>query len=121
MAKRNLFAETLAKIRADTVAWVTQANDKLVRGLIESGASDNALQVGDRIPEFMLPNAEGQLLQSADLFGANPVVLNFYRGVWCPYCSAELNALAEVGDSLRKMGVSVIAITPETGGVALRT
>ena len=121
MTKKNTLAETLAKIRASTAAWFNADNDRLVRGLIESGATNGALKQGDPIPEFMLPNAEGRLVSSADLLGKGPVVISFYRGVWCPYCSAELNALADVSPRLREAGAAVIAITPEVGGMALKT
>lgn len=121
MTTNNPLAETLARIRATTAAWFNRDNDKLVRGLIESGAANGALKAGDPVPEFMLPSAEGRLVQSRDVFGRRPVVLSFYRGMWCPYCSAELNALASAVPRLRAAGADVIAITPEVGGVALKT
>jgi peroxiredoxin len=119
-AKRPL-SETLARIRAATAAWFNADNDRLVRGLIESGAAKDALKEGDTVPDFMLPNAEGKLVQSSELLGKRPVVIAFYRGAWCPYCSAELNALADATPRLVAAGADVIAITPEIGGVALRT
>jgi len=119
-AKRPL-SETLARIRAATAAWFNADNDRLVRGLIDSGAAKDALKEGDAVPDFMLPNAEGKLIPSSELFGSKPVVLAFYRGVWCPYCSAELNALADAAPRLKAAGAEVVAITPEIGGVALKT
>ena len=121
MTRRNPLAETLARIRASTAAWFNHDNDRLVHGLIETGAAEGALKVGDRVPEFMLPNAEGRLISSSEVIGDRPAVLSFYRGVWCPYCSAELNALADVSLRLREAGANVVAITPEVGGVALKT
>ncbi|HEX2590773.1 MAG TPA: peroxiredoxin-like family protein [Rhizomicrobium sp.] len=121
MTRRNPLAETLAKIRAATADWFTRDNDKLVAGLIASDAASGALKVGDRLPDFMLPNAEGVLINSKDIFGAKPVIVSFYRGMWCPYCSAELNALAEVSPRLQQLGAGVLAITPEIGGLALKT
>jgi peroxiredoxin len=121
MTRRNPLAETLAKIRAATADWFTRDNDKLVAGLIASDAASGALRVGDRLPDFMLPNAEGVLINSKDIFGAKPVIVSFYRGMWCPYCSAELNALAEVSPRLQQLGAGVLAITPEIGGLALKT
>jgi peroxiredoxin len=118
---KNPLANIMAAIRAATPAWFTKENDRLVQGLIDAGAADGALKAGDRIPEFLLPNAEGRLVSSAELFAKAPLVLNFYRGVWCPYCSAELNALAEATPRLRAAGATVVAITAETGGVALKT
>jgi len=121
MTRRNPLAETLAKIRAATVDWFARDNDRLVAGLIASEAAAGALKVGDTMPDFMLPNAEGALIDSKDLFGKKPMVVSFYRGMWCPYCSAELNALAEVAPRLKEIGAGVVAITPEVGGVALKT
>jgi peroxiredoxin len=121
MTKKSPLAETLARIRAATAEWFNRDNDRLVRGLIDSGAAAGALRAGDRVPDFLLPNAEGRLVSSKSLFGRGPVVINFYRGVWCPYCSAELNAFADASPRLREAGATVVAITPETGGVALKT
>ena len=118
--KKNRLAETLTAIRASTAKWFDLENDRLVRGLIERGAGSGALKAGDRIPEFMLPTADGRLMRSSDLVG-DPLVINFYRGMWCPYCSAELNALANAAPDLRAAGANVVAITPETGGAALKT
>ena len=118
--KRNRLAETLAEIRATIPAWFNRDADRLVRGLIERGAANGALKQGDHIPEFMLPNAEGRLVRSSDLLG-QPLVISFYRGMWCPYCSAELNVLAAASPRLQAAGARVVAITPEVGGVPLKT
>jgi peroxiredoxin len=114
-------AEIMAAIKAATPAWFGRDNDRLVQGLIDAGAADGALKVGDRIPDFLLPNAEGQLVSATQLLAGGPLVLSFYRGVWCPYCSAELNALADAAPRLMEAGAMVTAITPEIGGMALRT
>ncbi len=121
MTRRNPLAEIVAAIRAATPAWFGKVNDRLVQGLIDSGAADGALRVGDPLPEFLLPNAEGTLVSSSQLLANGPLVLSFYRGVWCPYCSEELNALAIAAPSLKAAGATVAAVTPEIGGVALRT
>ena len=121
MTKRTPFSATLARIHAATADWFDRDNNRLIDGLIKSNAAEGALKVGDRVPEFLLPNAEGKLVPSFALLGRSPVVLSFYRGMWCPYCSAELNALADVSPKLREAGASVVAITPEAGGQALRT
>lgn len=40
------------------------------------------LGVGDRAPDFELPNAIGGTVRLGDLLAHGPVVLTFYRGVW---------------------------------------
>jgi len=121
MTLKNPLADIMAAIRAATPAWFGKENDRLVQGLIDAGAADGALKVGDPLPDFLLPNAEGQLISSTQLLAGGPLVLSFYRGVWCPYCSEELNALAEAAPRLKAAGAIVVAITPEIGGVALKT
>jgi hypothetical protein len=40
------------------------------------------LKVGDKAPDFGLPNADGKLVSLADYTSRSPVVLVFYRGYW---------------------------------------
>ena len=40
------------------------------------------LRVGERPPEFTLPDAAGRRIALADYRGRKPVVLVFYRGYW---------------------------------------
>jgi hypothetical protein len=40
------------------------------------------LSVGERAPEFTLPNQQGVMVRLSDRLSRGPVVLNFYRGVW---------------------------------------
>ena len=46
----------------------------------ESGAS--GLRIGERAPDFALPNQRGETVRLTDRLSRGPVVLNFYRGVW---------------------------------------
>lgn len=41
-----------------------------------------ALRLGERPPEFTLPDASGRPVSLADYRGRKPVVLIFYRGYW---------------------------------------
>ena len=52
-----------------------------------------ALKAGDSAPSFTLPDADGRSVSSADLLAKGPLVLIFYRGVWCPYCNFDLQVL----------------------------
>ena len=63
--------------------------------LIASGAQDRALKTGDLAPEFTLPDVDGNPVSSKALLAIGPLVVTFYRGVWCPYCNFDLSALEE--------------------------
>jgi len=40
--------------------------------------------------------------------------VSFYRGVWCPYCNLELQALQSVFPEITARGASLVAISPQT-------
>jgi peroxiredoxin len=122
MNERNKsLAEELAAIRDAANPRGRALYDALVKHLIESGAMENALKAGDVFPDFQLASAEGRFVRRTDVLSAGPAVISFYRGAWCPYCSAELNALADIAPQIRAAGATLAAITPEAGGRALRT
>jgi peroxiredoxin len=82
--------------------------------LIESGAARRAKKAGDVAPTFSLKDPDGNVVNSADLLRRGPLVLSFYRGVWCPYCNMELQALEAIKPEFDKYGASLIAISPQT-------
>ncbi len=62
-----------------------EAIEKMHRATAElkaSGLEAKALKVGDRAPEFTLPNQDAVLVASADLLREGPLVVSFFRGHW---------------------------------------
>jgi peroxiredoxin len=82
--------------------------------LIASGHAGRALKAGDRAPAFTLKDPEGKPVSSAELLAKGPLVISFYRGVWCPYCNLELQALQETLPQFEALGASLVAISPQT-------
>ena len=82
--------------------------------LIASGAAQRALKVGDKAPLFSLKDGNGELVSSAQLLAKGPLVLTFYRGVWCPYCNMELEALQAFLPELKAAGAQLVAVSPQT-------
>lgn len=81
--------------------------------LISSGAAGRARKVGDQAPEFTLNDPDGNPLSSAALLAKGPLVLSFYRGVWCPYCNMELQALEAARATIESLGANLVAISPQ--------
>ena len=81
--------------------------------LIASGAAQHALKAGDHLPAFTLFDPEGKAVSSADLLAHGPLVISFYRGVWCPYCNMELQALQETLPQFEALGAKLVAISPQ--------
>jgi hypothetical protein len=40
------------------------------------------LTVGERAPDFALPNQRGETVRLSERLAGGPVALSFYRGVW---------------------------------------
>ncbi len=88
--------------------------DRATDELVASGAAGRALKVGDVAPDFTLAAPDGTAWSSRDLLARGPLVVSFYRGVWCPYCNMELQALQGVLPSIRALGADLVAISPQT-------
>jgi peroxiredoxin len=82
--------------------------------LISSGAAQRALKVGSRAPLFTLKDAKGREFSLSELLTHGPLVISFYRGVWCPYCNMELQALEAARAQFERFGATLIAISPQT-------
>ena len=57
---------------------------------------EQGLAEGDLLPDFALPDSSGQVVSSSDLLDRGPLVLAFFRGPWCPYCSVMVEALHQL-------------------------
>jgi peroxiredoxin len=92
--------------------------DEVVIALREAGVGAAAPQVGEMFPDFSLPTLHGGYRRLGELLEQGPVIVNFSRGRWCPYCVHEVSAWAEMLPALAEAGVRFIEITGETGGGA---
>lgn len=113
--------ETLADLRERGREPFRSVYDAMVRRLIEAETAARALKAGDQFPDFALPNAEGEIVRASDLIPHGPIVFGFYRGLWCPYCSAELEALQKAEPDIIANGGKLVAISPEAAGAPLKT
>jgi peroxiredoxin len=94
---------------------VWDAYTLFVRELRVADVARFCLKRGDRIPPFTLPNVEGRLVSARELLAHGPLVLSFFRGGWCPYCTMELRALQEAWPEIQRRGANLAAVTPDTG------
>ena len=87
---------------------------KFVKGtkdLIESGQAERAVKAGGLAPMFSLPDADGSIFDSRNQLAAGPLVVTFYRGVWCPYCNLDLQALEAARSEIESRGASLVALS----------
>lgn len=110
-------AEFNAKAPPDRIAAYQRGVDELAA----DGIAERAVKAGDQAPDFTLANARGEPVKFSALLARGPVVLTFYRGGWCPYCSLQLRAYQRVLPAIRALGAQLVAISPEAPDRSLTT
>jgi peroxiredoxin len=108
----------LCEARKEVAVWNTAYEDSVAE-LNRSGFLQHAIREGEPFPDFVLPSAEGRLVSLASFLDRGPVIISFFRGEWCPWCQLMLTALAEALPEIEAAGASLLALTPETGGLPL--
>jgi peroxiredoxin len=91
-----------------------EVSERAVVDLFGSGVESKILPVGAKAPAFSLPDSTGPIVRSADLLALGPLVIDFFRGRWCPYCITELEAWRELSQQVRELGALMVAISPQT-------
>ena len=81
--------------------------------LIASGQATRAAKACDIAHTFSLRDGHGNWVSSLELLKKGPLVVSFYRGVWCPYCNFELQALEAALPMIRELGANLVSISPQ--------
>ncbi len=110
--------EKLAKIKeeenknfsSDAVRIISE----FIQQLQNSGIEDRVVKNGQKAPDFRLVNALGFFVSLQELLKRGPLIISFYRGSWCPYCSMEIITLNKYLPEFQALGASLVAISPET-------
>lgn len=106
----EITANTRSLVQPERLA----VGERAVEELFSTGIEQRILPVGARAPDFVLSDASGRIVRSADLLALGPVILNFFRGRWCPYCVTELEAWRDLYPIIRERGALVVGISPQT-------
>jgi peroxiredoxin len=115
LAAQRLYAYTNRSAKERAVR--ANAVDVVAR----DGLAENAIDVGDQAPMFVLQDGMGAEVDVQVLLETGPVVLCFYRGGWCPYCNLELRAYQQQLGRIRALGATLVAISPELPDRTLST
>lgn len=130
MSNAEIMAQTLAEICAmEAPIWrrfelyiakqrelgspFVSASDALVARLREGAVGVDAPQVGDQMPDFLLPDGGGRLRSLSEFVANGPVIVSFNRGHWCPFCRIELAALAAAHDDFLELGAPILSLMPD--------
>ena len=116
--------ETLSEIKKGTAEKLPKEKMAIMEAstnlLIKESLSTKAIQTGEVLPSFQLPDVNNNN-KSLKSFKNKFLVISFYRGGWCPYCNMELKALQEILPELKKLDADLVAISPETPDNSLTT
>jgi peroxiredoxin len=110
MSLRQRLAEMM-RLRSPAYRALLDAVTETLR----DSALEQILRPGDRLPDFILPDARGNLVSSDELLARGPLVLIFFRGDWCPFCKETLTALDQALPEITAAGASLVALTFDTG------
>lgn len=106
----EITAQTRTLVQPERLA----IGERAIEELFASGIEQQMLPAGATAPEFALPDFSGRIVRSTDLLALGPLVLNFFRGRWCPYCVTELESWRDLYPALRERGALVVGISPQT-------
>lgn len=87
-----------------------------------AGVLEKSLAVGDKAVDFELQDAAGYRIQASEMWATGPLVVEFYRGGWSPYCNAHLQAMQQALRAIHTAGGQFVAIGPDSAeeGLAMQ-
>lgn len=109
--------DRLASMREKVATMLKPEIAQLLERHLDELRNDHAvrpLKVGDMAPVFSLKDLDGNVVSSVELLARGPLVVSFFRGTWCPFCNEELKALNETWESFRRLGASLVVVTPQS-------
>jgi peroxiredoxin len=110
---REILAERQEAISKYVPAETQAIHARAIAELKAKNLAAQILPVGATIPAFQLEDQDGRSLSSATLLTTR-LVLIFFRGRWCPFCVAQLEAMNQILPALSAAGAAVAAISPQT-------
>lgn len=73
----------------------------------------NLLSVGDTAPDFEFKLTTGFTIKLSELVSKGPVLLNFIKGTWCPFCTTHMANLRKWQKGLNKKNISIMVLSNE--------
>lgn len=88
--------------------------ERMIARLSENGVGLGAPKPGERMPDFVLVDESGHLVNLLQLLDRGPAIISFNRGHWCPFCRLNVDALAKAEPDITMLGAQIVAVLPET-------
>lgn len=120
-----ILKEQTEKLKQDVLTRMPQSivqnfkND--INQLKVDKIKEKALQVGDKIPNPLFKNIEGNDIELNSIHTSDFLIFNFYRGGWCPYCNMEIREYERLKNEFKTLGASIVAVSTELPELANQT
>ena len=109
--------EEFAALQKELAASLSEEASTLLKNATQRLLDDEKIRplisVGDKFPQFALPNVVGDAISSEDFLAQGPLVVSFFRGAWCPFCNLELRAYQAALEDIHQLGANIVAISPQ--------
>jgi peroxiredoxin len=111
---RDILAERKGLIAKYIPPEAQAIHDRAVAELKQRRLADYILHVGEKAPEFELPDHNGKIVSPADLLAKGRLVISFIRGRWCPFCVGQMETMNIALAQMARWGASLVAVSPQT-------
>lgn len=98
----------------DDAAENTAAGTQSGLSLPDAPADVHPPLTGTPAPSFTVRRVDGSAYHFDQDALERPVILVFYRGGWCPYCSAQLAELRTIEGELRGLGYELLFLSADS-------
>lgn len=105
---------SLCLLTVVAIVAIPQSAHAKLPGVASSAEATNPLKAGQKLPDVSVKNEDGKSVPLSTYHQDSPLVIVFYRGSWCPICTRHFQELLQSYPEIKKLGASVIAISPDT-------
>ena len=94
-----------------TISAIRAASAIVLAAVLSAPSGTEALEVGDKAPDFELPATTGGTIRLSDYLGKSMVLVEFYHTDWGPTCTANLLERRDDFAKFQTLGVQILAIS----------
>lgn len=106
---RNLTAWLLISFICVSLSTATAQEVKIA----SDAKSTHPLKIGQPAPEVSFQDIAGKPVSLASLHAKQPIVLVFFRGGWCPFCTKHTQELIKAYPRIKELGAELYGVSPD--------